>query len=287
MALSFEETAPHPQAQEGQGRIPAPSEYALGTPCPEGIVRVLGLAHPPCEHTLPTHVSHLLFHPRDEPDTPQTGEWGNGVSSRTPPALQALVGFPLSSTVQEPKHVTATLASRATVTPMSSSPEARRAPSSLARLRAHSKFKSGKLSPFFTAPEHGGGICLETAVTQWRRQHQAALPQAPPSKATREPGLLSYRTSQPGALGEAVRGRGRQRDSPLQQALHPCFISRGAETARGDQWAPDGTATKMATNSHWPSPPSRVLDPSLPWGIAQVHILTATLQNSICTALRQ
>lgn len=29
----------------------------------------------------------------------------------------------------------------------------------------------GRSPPFFTAPEHGGGICLETAVTQRRRRH--------------------------------------------------------------------------------------------------------------------
>lgn len=84
-------------------------------------------------------------------------------------------------------------------------------------IRAHSKFKSGTRSPFFTAPEHGGGICLETAVTQRRQHMRLSRKQAPPSKAAHQPGLLSYRTSQTGGGGERVRS-----PQAARQALRPC-----------------------------------------------------------------
>lgn len=68
-----------------------------------------------------------------------------------------------------PSHVANVTVSRAVVFPKSIWPIGLWGPPGrLAQFHAHSKFKSGTFSPFFTASEHGGGICLETAVTQRR-----------------------------------------------------------------------------------------------------------------------
>lgn len=63
----------------------------------------------------------------------------------------------------------------------------------------HSKFKSGLFS-LFTAQEHGGGICLETAVTQRKSSTEALL-------WVYQPGLHSYRNSHPQRKWGACEGR--------------------------------------------------------------------------------
>lgn len=91
----------------------------------------------------------------------------------------------------------------------------------LARFRAHSKFKSGTLSPFLTAPEHGGGICLETAVTQRRRRHTRPSREQP-SEPHISQGYLAWELQ---ARGWGTLGEDREGASALRSDARSAELS--------------------------------------------------------------